>query len=175
MYLLEQEDEAALLELQKRKTQVAPKNTGKDIIIDGVGNLMHNVARCCQPVPGEKIVGYITQGRGISIHRKNCEQLADLEEVHPERIINANWGDSQSSGYTLTLRLIADDRNGLLKDITTVLSNEKVHLVGVNSQTNAKTLTATVDLSIEVNNNKEISGLLNKLKQLKNVSDAHRL
>ena len=172
---LEQQDAAALLELKNRKTQVAPKNTGKDIIIDGVGNLMHNIARCCQPVPGESIVGYITQGRGISIHRKNCEQLADLEDAHPERIINASWGDSQTSGYTLTLRLIADDRNGLLKDITTVLSNEKVNLIGVHSQTNPKTLTATIDLSLEVANNKEINKLLVKLKQLKDVSDAHRL
>ena len=172
---LEQQDAAALLELQNRKTQVAPKNTGKDIIIDGVGNLMHNIARCCQPVPGEEIVGYITQGRGISIHKSNCEQLSDLEEAHPERIISANWGDSQSSGYTLTLRLIADDRNGLLKDITTVLSNEKVNLLGVHSQTNTKTLTAIIDLSLEVQNNKEINKLLVKLKQLKDVSDAHRL
>ncbi|MDN2664167.1 GTP diphosphokinase [Psychromonas sp. 14N.309.X.WAT.B.A12] len=172
---LEQQDAAALLELQNRKVQAAPKNTGKDIIIDGVGNLMHHIARCCQPVPGENIVGYITQGRGISIHRKNCEQLADLEDAHPERIITANWGDSQSSGYSLTLRLIADDRNGLLKDITTLLSNEKVNLLGVNSQTNTKTLTATIDLSLEVDSNKEIKKLLAKLKQLKDVSDAHRL
>ena len=172
---LEQQDAAALLELKNRKTQIPAKNTGKDIIIDGVGNLMHNIARCCQPVPGELIVGYITQGRGISIHRKNCEQLADLEEAHPERIINANWGELQSSGYTLTLRLIADDRNGLLKDITTLLSNEKVNLIGVNSQTNPKTLTATIDLSLEVQNNKEINKLIVKLKQLKDVSDVHRL
>ena len=172
---LEQQDAAALLELQNRKIQIAPKNTGKDIIIDGVGNLMHNFARCCQPVPGENIVGYITQGRGISIHRDTCEQLADLEEAHPERIINANWGDLQSSGYTLTLRLTADDRNGLLKDITTMLSNEKVNLLGVNSQTNTKTLTATIDLSLEVQNNKEINKLLLKLTQLKDVSDARRL
>jgi GTP pyrophosphokinase len=172
---LEQQDAAALLELKNRKTQIPAKNTGKDIIIDGVGNLMHNIARCCQPVPGEQIVGYITQGRGISIHRKNCEQLADLEEAHPERIINANWGELQSSGYTLTLRLIADDRNGLLKDITTLLSNEKVNLIGVNSQTNTKTLTATIDLSLEVQNNKEINKLIIKLKQLKDVSDVHRL
>ena len=172
---LEQQDEAALLELQKRKTQIPPKNTGKDIIIDGVGNLMHNIARCCQPVPGENITGYITQGRGISIHRDSCEQLADLQEAHPERIIDANWGDSQSSAYTLTLRLIADDRKGLLKDITTVLSNEKVNLLGVNSQTNTKTLTATIDLSLEVENSKEIHQLLTKLSQLKDVSDARRL
>ena len=172
---LEQQDAAALLELQNRKVQAAPKNTGKDIIIDGVVDLMHHIARCCQPVPGENIVGYITQGRGISIHRQNCEQLADLEDAHPERIISANWGDSQSSGYALTLRLIADDRNGLLKDITTLLSNEKVNLLGVNSQTNTKTLTATIDLSLEVDSNKEIKKLLAKLKQLKDVSDAHRL
>ena len=171
----EEEDEAALLELNKRKTPPPPKNTGKDIIIDGVGNLMHNIARCCQPVPGEEIAGYITQGRGIAIHRHDCEQLSDLEEAHPKRIIDATWGNSQSSAYTLTVRLIADDRKGLLKDITTVVTNEKVNLMGVNSQTNAKTLTATIDLFVEVVNNKELNKLLNKFKQLKDISDARRL
>lgn len=172
---LEQQDEAALLEVTKRKVQAAPKNSGKDIIIDGVGNLMHSIARCCQPVPGEEIAGYITQSRGISVHRKDCEQLADLQEVQPERILDAHWGDSQSSGYTLTLRVVAADRKGLLKDITTVLSNEKINVMGVNSQTNSKTLTAVIDLNIEVDNSENANRLLGKLQQLKDVSEALRI
>lgn len=172
---LEEQDATALFELQNRKMQSPPKTAGKDIIIDGVGNLLHSVARCCQPIPGEDIVGYITQGRGISVHRKECEQLADLQEVHPERIIAANWGHSQSSHYTLTLRLLADDRNGLLKDITALFSNEKVNLFAVYSQINAKNQTASIDLSMEVKNSEEIKKLIYKLKQLKSVSDVRRL
>ncbi|WP_019616190.1 GTP diphosphokinase [Psychromonas ossibalaenae] len=172
---LEQQDLAALEALQKRKKSFTPKSTGNNIIIDGVGNLMHSIARCCQPIPGELIEGYITQGRGISVHRQECEQLADLRDAHPERIIEAAWGDAHSSGYTLTLRLEASDRSGLLKDITTLLSNEKVNLLGVNSMTNIKNQSAIIDMNLEVYNSDEIGKLLTKLKQLKDVSDVRRL
>jgi GTP pyrophosphokinase len=172
---LEQQDLAALEALEKRKQSFAPKSGGKNIIIDGVGNLMHSIARCCQPIPGEAIEGYITQGRGISVHRKSCEQLADLRDVHPERIIEASWGESHSSGYSLTLRLEAMDRSGLLKDITTLLSNEKVNVLGVNSMTNIKNQSAIIDLSLEIHNSKDIAKLSKKLQQLKDVTDVRRL
>lgn len=172
---LEEQDLAALEALEKRKQSFTKKPTGNNIIIDGVGNLMHTVARCCQPIPGEPIEGYITQGRGISVHRKLCEQLADLRDVHPERIIEASWGESHSSGYSLTLRLEALDRSGLLKDITTLLSNEKVNVIGVNSMSNIKNQSAIIDLNLEVHNSEDITKLANKLSQLKDVSAVRRL
>jgi len=171
----EEEDIAALEAVEKRKNNFTSKATGNDIIIDGVGNLMHNIARCCQPIPGEEIAGYITQGRGISVHRKNCEQLADLRDVHPERIIEASWGATNSAGYALTLRVEALDRNGLLKDITTLLSNEKVNVLAVNSQSNMKKRYAIIDLSLEVHNSEEIGKLAGKINQLKDVADVRRL
>lgn len=172
---LEEQDLAALQALEKRKNSFVPKAVGKNIIIDGVGNLMHSIARCCQPIPGEPIEGYITQGRGISVHRKHCEQLADLRDAHPERIIEASWGETNSSGYALTLRVEALDRSGLLKDITTLLSNEKVNVLGVNSMSNMKTQSAIIDLNMEVRNSEEISKLVTKLKQLKDVAEVRRL
>jgi len=172
---LEQQDLAALEALEKRKQSFIPKTGGKNIIIDGVGNLMHSVARCCQPVPGEPIEGYITQGRGISVHRKLCEQLADLRDAHPERIIEASWGETHSSGYSLTLRLEALDRNGLLKDITTLLSNDKVNVLGVNSMSNVKNQSAIIDMNLEVCSSDDIAKLISKLKQLKDVATVRRL
>ena len=172
---LEEQDKAVLEALAKRSNAYVSKPTGQNVIIDGESNLMHSIARCCQPIPGEAIEGYITQGRGISVHRKSCEQLADLRDAHPERIIVANWGDSHSSGYSLTLRLEALDRNGLLKDITTLLSNEKVNVLGINSMTNLKSQTAIIDMNLEILNSEGISKIQNKLKQLKDVSDVRRL
>lgn len=172
---LEQQDLAVLQALEKRKATFTPKPVGNNIIIDGVANLMHSIARCCQPIPGEPIEGYITQGRGISVHRKMCEQLADLRDAHPERMIEATWGESHSSGYSLTLRVEALDRNGLLKDVTTLLSNEKVNVLGVNSMSNIKKQSAIIDMNLEVHNSEEISKLLNKLKQLKDVTEVRRL
>ena len=173
---LEEQDIAAREALDKRKHNFTPKKTeGNSIIIDGVGNLMHSIARCCQPIPGEDIVGYITQGRGISVHRKQCDQLADLREVHPERIIEATWAETYSSGYSLTLRVEALDRNGLLKDITTLLSNEKVNVLAVHTQTNTKNQSATMDLIIEVHNHAESVTIQTKLKNLQDVSEVRRL
>jgi len=172
---LEQQDAAALEALEKRKAAFTPKAASNNIMIDGVANLMHSIARCCQPIPGEPIEGYITQGRGISVHRKMCDQLADLRDAHPERIIEASWGESHSSGYSLTLRVEALDRSGLLKDITTLLSNEKVNVLGVNSMSNVKNQSAIIDMNLEVHNSEQISKLINKLLQLKDVTDVRRL
>jgi GTP pyrophosphokinase len=172
---LEQQDLAVLEALEKRKQSFTPKPTGSNVIIDGVGNLMHSIARCCQPIPGEPIEGYITQGRGISLHRQACEQLADLRDAHPERIIEASWGETHSSGYSLTLRVESLDHSGLLRDITTLLSNEKVNVLGVNSMTNIKNQSAIIDLNLEVKNSDDIEKLVNKLKQLKDIFDVRRL
>lgn len=171
----EQLDLEALEALEKRSKNVQKKKVGNNIIIDGVDNLLHSIARCCQPIPGEPIEGYITQGRGISVHRHSCLQLADLKEAHPERLISAVWGDHHSAGYTLTLRLESVDRSGLLKDITALLSNEKVNLLGVNSVSNIKAQSATVDLSVEVYNSEIIAHLIAKLKELKDIMEVRRL
>ena len=168
-------DLAALEAIEKKSKNVKKKKAGNNIIIDGVDNLLYSVARCCEPIPGEAIEGYITQGRGISVHRKSCLQLADLKEAHPERLISAVWGDTHTSGYSLTLRLESIDRSGLLKDITILLSNESVNLQGVHSVSNVKSQSATIDLNIEVYNNEGISALILKLKQLKDVTEVRRL
>ncbi|MGB5445514.1 MAG: GTP diphosphokinase [Psychromonas sp.] len=172
---LAEQDQAVLEKLEKRSSAFVAKPTGNNIVIDGERNLLHSVARCCQPIPGEPIEGYITQGRGISVHRKGCDQLADLREAHPERIISAAWEGVDSSGYSLTFRVEALDRSGLLKDITTLLSNEKINVLGVNSMTNVKTQTAIIDLNLEIRNSENISNIQAKLKQLKDVSDIRRL
>lgn len=172
---LEEQDLAVLEALEKRRHIPTPKVSGNNIIIDGVGNLMHSIARCCQPVPGDDIEGYITQGRGISVHRKHCVQLDDLREAHPERIIEATWGNKQSSGYALTIRLEALDRNGLVKDITTFLSNEKVKMLSMNSTSNFKLRIAVIDLNIEVQNNGDINKLINQLNLLQDVTGVRRL
>ncbi|WP_372881013.1 GTP diphosphokinase [Psychromonas sp.] len=172
---LAEQDKAALEALEKRSSAFVAKPAGNNIVIEGERNLLHSIARCCQPIPGEPIEGYITQGRGISVHRKACEQLADLREAHPERIIAAAWEGTDSSGYSLTLRVEALDRSGLLKDITTLLSNEKINVLGVNSMTNVKTQTAIIDLNLEIRNSDNIAKIQTKLKQLKDVSDIRRL
>ena len=79
---------------------------------------MTHIAKCCQPIPGDEIVGYITQGRGISIHRQGCLQYAELSNRQPERVIDAVWGDDFTGGYRVTLVVHASDRSGLLREFT---------------------------------------------------------
>lgn len=172
----EEEDREALRQLtQKSHT---PQRSGKEsgrVVVEGVGNLMHHIARCCQPIPGDDIVGFITQGRGISIHRADCDQLADLMSHAPERIVDAVWGESYSSGYSLVVRVTANDRSGLLRDITTILANEKVNVLGVSSRSDTRKQLATIDMDIEIYNHQVLGRVLARLNQVPDIIDARRL
>ena len=160
----------------KSAAHAQQKTKHKDcVIVEGVGNLMHHIARCCQPIPGDCIVGYITMGRGISIHRCDCEQFLELQTVHPERVVESRWGDNYSSGFHLNIRIVASDRNGLLRDITTVLANDKISVLGVSTRTDTKRQLANIDMQIELNNVEILSKILSRLEKLDDVIEAKRL
>ncbi|VXA77353.1 MULTISPECIES: GTP diphosphokinase [Aeromonas] len=171
----EEEDRRVLEKLeQKANTPIRPKP--KDhIVVEGVGNLMTHIARCCQPIPGDTIQGFITMGRGVSIHRDDCEQLKELSRRNPERLIDAVWGENYSGGYGLTIRILSNDRSGLLRDITTVLANEKINVMGVRSRSNVREQTAEIDMELEIYNINAFNRALAKLSQLNDVISAKRL
>ena len=171
----EEEDRRVLEKLeQKANTPFRPKP--KDhIVVEGVGNLMTHIARCCQPIPGDTIQGFITMGRGVSIHRDDCEQLKELSRRNPERLIDAVWGENYSGGYGLTIRILSNDRSGLLRDITTVLANEKINVMGVRSRSNVREQTAEIDMELEIYNINAFNRALAKLSQLNDVISAKRL
>jgi len=197
----EEQDAAALKQLQQKTYAPQGRNSKDDgrVVVEGVGNLMHHIARCCQPIPGDEIVGFITQGRGISIHRADCDQLTELQSHAPERIVDAVWGESYSAGYALVVRVTANDRSGLLRDITTILANEKVNVLGVGrpgaappppriilakekftvlgvaSRSDPRQQLATIDMNIEIYNLQVLGRVLGKLNQVPDVIDARRL
>lgn len=172
----EEEDREALRQLtQKSYTPASSRKESGRVVVEGVGNLMHHIARCCQPIPGDDIVGFITQGRGISIHRADCDQLAELISHAPERIVDAVWGESYSSGYSLVVRVTANDRSGLLRDITTILANEKVNVLGVSSRSDTRKQLATIDMDIEIYNQQVLGRVLARLNQVPDIIDAKRL
>ena len=171
----EEQDREALRQLtQKSHAPTSRKESGR-VVVEGVGNLMHHIARCCQPIPGDDIVGFITHGRGISIHRADCDQLSELISTAPERIVEAVWGESYSSGYSLVVRVTASDRSGLLRDITTILANEKVNVLGVSSRSDTKKQLATIDMDIEIYNHQVLGRVLSRLNQVPDIIDARRL
>lgn len=167
----EQEDEALLKQLNKHSHHKAKNG---QIIIEGVGNLMHSIARCCQPIYGDPIVGYITQGRGISIHKKDCEQLFELQSLNPSRVVEAQWGEHIGAGLSLTIRVVANDRNGLLRDVSAIMANEKVNVLSVSSRTDMKRGLAIINMEIQLTNVEMLNKILSRVAQLEDVIEAKR-
>ncbi len=153
----------------------APVQGRGDIVVLGVGDLMTNMARCCQPVPGDDIVGYITRGRGITVHRRDCTNLRRLVKENPDRVVEVSWGHLADSRYEVDIEIDALDRSGLLRDVTSVLSAENINVFRANTHTNKKTQEARMRLSVEVHGHQQLQRALQKLNQIRNVMAAHRV
>ena len=160
-------------ELKLRQT---PAGKGKsDIQVLGVGNLMTQMAKCCKPLPGDDIVGFITQGRGVSIHRSDCPNILHAMNNDDQHLIEVNWGGPEQDVYSVDIQIVAYDRKGLLHDITALLSNEKINVTAVNTNSDSKTHEATMKLSLEIENLSRLSKLLTRINELPNVHQARRV
>jgi len=150
-------------------------DTANAVSVLGVGNLLSSVAQCCRPVPPEPVTGYITRLRGVSIHRADCHNVLRLARQAPERIIEVSWGDEPSGRYPVRIHVIAHDRAGLLRDVTSVVTGEHINVLGVTTATDPDTRIARMDMTVEVSDVPQLSRLLNRVGQLANVIDARRL
>lgn len=154
------------------------KNTGGDdngITVSGVGNLLTHMAKCCSPVPGDMISGFITQGRGISVHRQDCEQLASALLQQPERLVEVQWGLDDKQTYQASTLIIASDRQGLFRDISTIIANEKVSIIGIDSHSDHTKQTMSMNIKMEVTSSELLTRVLDKLRQLDDVIEVKRL
>ncbi|ENO87909.1 RelA/SpoT family protein [Thauera linaloolentis] len=146
------------------------------ILIVGVGKLMTSLSRCCKPAPPDAIEGFVTRGRGISIHRVDCHDFQLLASKHPERVISAEWGeqaaDSKTALYQVDITVQAMDRQGLLRDISEVLSREKLNVIAVNTLT--KKGTAYMRFTMEVNGIKQVQRAITLIREVSGVIDAQR-
>jgi GTP pyrophosphokinase len=140
----------------------------------GVGNLLTTTARCCRPVPNDPIIGYITRGRGVTIHRQDCGNVLRLQGEDRDRLIEVEWGSVSDEGYLVDIAVEAYDRSGLLRDITVVLANEKINLNGVNTATDKRDGIARMSLTLEIADIAQLSRVLTKIGQLPNVVEARR-
>jgi GTP pyrophosphokinase len=157
---------------QQANTETADNN---GITVSGVGNLLTHMAKCCHPVPGDEIAGFITQGRGISVHRVDCEQLANALNQQPEREVEVQWGINNKKSYQVSINIIGGDRQGLLRDISTIISNERVSIIGIESHTDNAKQSMSMTIKVEIANNEALTRLLAKLKQLDDVAEVKRL
>lgn len=156
--------------LKRRK----PATATDKIRILGVGNLLTVMARCCRPVPNDPIVGYITRGRGVTIHRRDCGNILRLQGDELDRLIEVEWGRPAEEGYQTDISVQAYDRPGLLRDITAILANEKINLYGVNTTTDKQDGIARMNMSLEISDVGQLSRVLTRIGQLSNVVEARR-
>ncbi len=148
--------------------------SGADVYISGVGNLMSTTAQCCKPIPGDRISGFITLGRGVSIHRQDCTNFMRRQEEEPERIIEVSWAEKPGQSYSVIIDIEAFDRYGLLKDITTLLDRESVNISAMQTLSNKERNTVDMLLTIEIGDFGELSRALAKLNQLPNIFSVRR-
>jgi GTP pyrophosphokinase len=160
--------------LKRRRTTRKKPAKPEGLAVSGVGDLMCNFARCCRPVPPEAIVGYITQGRGVSIHRQDCGNFLGLNQRHPERIVEVSWGISETATYPVDLSVRAYDRSGLIRDISTVLADEETNVTDLRSHTDKDTLETVMHISVEIRDLPTLSTTIARLEQLSNVISVWR-
>lgn len=145
-----------------------------EVTIQGVGDLKYQYAQCCKPLPGDPIIGYITVGKGVTIHRQDCLNVLHTSEESDIRLIQVSWGDTGHSVYPVDIQISAYDRQGLLRDITSILTIEKVNIIRVNTYTNKLDNASQFNLTIEIPDLNALGKVLNKIAQLPNVMEVSR-
>lgn len=166
----------ATLALPTRKPggRRAPAPSKSRFTVEGVGNLLVQLARCCQPVPGEPISGYLTRGRGVTVHRRDCAAFQRLAAGNPQRVLPVEWGQAGAGGYEVDVQIRAFDRKWLLKDITTLIAQEDANVIDINSEQVRGTGHVQLRLRLKVADFGQLSTLLGKLDALPGVEEARR-
>lgn len=168
------EDEQLEISFRSSKSSQVASKKAADLSILGVSDLMTNLAKCCQPVPGDRVLGFVTRGTGITIHRRQCPNILYQQNTASERVVEVNWGQADERTYPMTVLINAFDRKGLLRDISTVMADEKVNVLEMNTRTERRDQTVQMEALLEVASIEAMSKLLAKLDQLPNVLSVRR-
>ena len=167
------EDDKSIEEkFEKLKVDSKPKSSKTGIIVKGIDNCLVKLSRCCSPVPGDEIVGYITRGRGVTVHRKDCKNVKDLFQEEG-RIIDVYWDEEKKSSYNVEVTIYANDRIGLLADIMNEIATSNVNIVAVKSKTSKEKI-ATIEITIEVKSLEDLNQAVRKLGKIDSVYDVKR-
>ena len=157
------------LSTAKRKT---PKPSNSGIIVKGIDNCLVKLSKCCNPLPGDEIIGYITKGRGVSVHRKDCVNVNDLLKEE-NRIIDVQWYDQEKVTYTVEIEVFANDRNGLLADIVQKINDSKAKLLGVNARATKERIAVT-EVTLEVDSLDSLNKVIRELRKVDSVYEVKR-
>ena len=167
----EEDIEQKMEELRKDK-EAKQKPSSSGIIVKGIDNCLVRLAKCCNPLPGDEIIGYITKGRGVSVHRKDCVNVKDLL-TDENRIIDVKWYEKAKENYNVTIEVLANDRKGLLVDILNAVKETKANLMGVSTKTTKERI-AIMDIDLEVENIEELNKVIRNIKKVDSVYEVKR-
>ena len=167
----EENIEKTLEELSNEKVQ-RPKSGQNGIIVKGIDNCLVKLSKCCNPVPGDEIIGYITKGRGVSVHRTDCVNMKNLISEE-NRVIDVYWYNNNKTTYQVDIEIFANDRNGLLADIISEVGNTKCNLIAVSSRATREKIAIT-EITVEVENVEQLNKILKALRKIDSVYEVKR-
>ena len=167
-------DEQVLEAASGEKVLPVGKSKG-GIVVRGIHDVAVRFSKCCNPIPGDEIVGFVTRGRGVTIHRTDCVNVLNLPESERVRLIDAEWQAEDNGGslYTVEISVYANNRTGLLVDISKIFTERKIDLAAMNVRT-SKQGTASIDVTFDVHNNEELNSIIEKVRQVESVIDIQR-
>lgn len=164
-------------EIKVRQEAQNAKKKGKrdEVIVAGIDNLLNHMARCCKPIPGDEIIGYITLGEGVAIHRQDCINVLQVSEAKKARLVPVRWGDKISNNYSVDIVIKSYNRRGLVRDISAVVAGEEVDIITIQSLTDKESNKADFRLKIEVPSIEVLGRVLAKIHQLPNIIEVFRV
>lgn len=168
---------AERLERLEEEQQSRPENrgNGKGVIVEGDTGMVVRFARCCTPLPGDDIIGYVTRGRGVSIHRKDCPNIGDLL-MDPERVVRAEWANNAKSSYTATIQVVADERTGLLMDVSQVLAGMNISITAMTAKVDkANQNIIQIQLSFDVSSTEQLNNIIKSMRKVRSVKEVYRV
>ena len=161
----------------ENKDKAVPQKSKSGIIVKGLYDVAVHFSKCCSPVPGDEIVGFVTRGRGVSIHRTDCINIMNLSELEKMRLIDAEWQQGAEQGdnglYLAEIKIFGNNRTGLLVDITRIFTEREIDISSINSKT-SKQGVATISISFNTKGKEELSSLIEKIRQVESVIDIER-
>lgn len=171
-------DESVLADIKekeaRRQKNERRQKDGPGVIVKGADNLMIKLAKCCNPVPGDEIVGFITKGRGISVHRKDCSNITSLSEEEKARFIEVEWEDLKAGkSYDAEICLVGNDRKGVLSDISRVCEDMDIHLSGVNAKA-GKDGSLNMTITLSISSTQEMQKVLRVLRNIEGITHVYR-
>ncbi len=167
----EEDLEKTISELASKKVVTKPSKTG--VVVEGIDNCLVKLSKCCNPLPGDNIVGYITKGRGVSVHRADCVNVKDLFTDGESRMIDVYWANESKTSYSVEITVYANDRQGLLADIIKEITGGKFNILGLNTKT-TKDKIAIIDINVELENLEELKKVIRVLRNIDSVYDVKR-